>query len=148
MFFIKEKALVGSCAICVKTVTHFSLFDTDLTHFLHYTALYFALKFILFCVDSKIAPILMHFSDPFSGAFLCTLLSLMAHTTACMFAVFSSSSGCSVRILSPNQPQPTCHWQWHRSARTSRWSAFHWTWGLESSGPLLPQRPIQLTQHT
>lgn len=94
MFFIKEKALVGSCAICVKTVTHFSLFDTDLTHFLHYTALHFA----FFVLIQKLHVYLCIFPI----LFVC-----FTYTTACMFAVFSTSSGCSVRILSTNQPHAT-----------------------------------------
>lgn len=55
----------------------------------------------------------------------------------------SSLPVCGVWRPEPVERMPASGgWQWPRSAQTSRWCAFHWTWGLGASCSLSPQRPI------
>lgn len=108
MFFIKQKALSGQLCHHCETMTHSSHFDTG--------------------PRSKPLPVLCNFIV--GRVFYCLFyLAALDKAAARGFAAFSRES-LDVAWEPAGRVPANGLWQWPRSAQTSRWCAFHWTWGL------------------
>lgn len=137
MFSIKQKALVGSCVIFIKTVTHVAALTLawDLLHCLCYITLLCTLSRFFKSIFQVICRSLFLYSPQLDG--LCRSLCRLCTVQHRLWMWRESALRASA---SPTRVWKG-YWQWPRSARTSRSSVFHWTWGLEVSGPSPPQRP-------